>query len=74
VRRRSSGTRRRSAALHVIERPLNRRYLPAALFLLSSAISLFIGFRSEPRETVWIVFGLVFLVFGLARLSRARVP
>jgi hypothetical protein len=51
---------------------LNRRLLSALLFLLSGAVFLYLGLRSEPRQTVWLILGPVFLVFGLARLARGR--
>lgn len=51
---------------------MDRRYIGAALFLFAGAVFLFIGLRSEPRQTIWIILGLLFLVLGLARLARTR--
>ena len=51
---------------------MDRRQLGAALFLFAGAVFLFIGLRSEPRQSVWLILGPVFLVLGLVRLTRGR--
>jgi uncharacterized membrane protein HdeD (DUF308 family) len=48
---------------------MNLRYLSAGAFLFAGAMFLFIGLRSEPRQTVWIILGVVFLILGSSRLA-----
>ena len=52
---------------------MNRQHVGAALFLFSGAVFLFIGLRSEPRQTIWVIFGLIFVVLGLTRLGGGRL-
>ena len=49
---------------------MSPQQLSAGAFLLAGAVFFFIGLRSEPRQTVWIVLGVVFLILALARLRR----
>lgn len=51
---------------------MNRHYVTAALYIISGGVFLFIGLRSEPRQTAWVILGPVFLVLGLLRLMGAR--
>ena len=53
---------------------MNLRYLSAAAFFFAGIVFLFIGLRSDPRQTIWIILGAVFLILGSARLSgRSRL-
>jgi hypothetical protein len=71
---RSPAPRSRGAADLSPEQPVKRTSLAAATFLFAGALFLFIGLRSEPRQTAWLVMGIVMLVLGLARLARGRAP
>ena len=51
---------------------MNLQHLAAGAFLFAGAVFLLIGLRSEPRQTVWIVLGAVFLIFGVSRLAGRR--
>ena len=47
--------------------------LSAILFYLAASVFLFVGLRGDPRQTAFIVLGVVVLVLGGARLRRMPV-
>jgi drug/metabolite transporter (DMT)-like permease len=48
---------------------MNLRYLSAGAFIFAGAVFLFTGLRSEPRQTVSVILGVVFLILGSAHLT-----
>ncbi len=46
--------------------------LPAMLFMVASGLFLSVGLRSNPRNSAFIVLGIVFFILGLAALRRIR--
>ena len=53
---------------------MNLRVASAALLLVAAALFFVIGFRSVPRNTTYVVLGVVFAILALARFRRARHP
>jgi hypothetical protein len=48
---------------------VNVRYVSAGAFIFAGAVFLFIGLRSEPRQTVMVILGVVWLILGSAHLT-----
>lgn len=53
---------------------MNNRRLPALLLLVAAGMSFSLGVRAAPRNSAYIVLGVVFFVLGMAALRRSRPP
>ena len=51
---------------------MNPRLVSAALFGASAFLFFVVGFRSDPRNTTFVVLGVVFALFALIRYRSAR--
>lgn len=53
---------------------MNRRRMPALLFLVAAGLFFSLGVRAAPNNSAYIVLGVVFFVLGIAALRRTRPP
>ncbi len=51
---------------------MNLRLVAGVIFLAAAAVFFYIGFTSEPRDSLRIILGTVFAILGSIRLRQAR--
>ena len=53
---------------------MNLRLVSAVLFAMSALVFFLAGFRAAPRNTTFVVLGVVFAMFAVIRFRSARRP